>query len=51
MGRELDENPFVRAWRGEAPGTARCTAFERPALWMRSSSLNVDERRFLGDTP
>jgi len=32
IGEEWERNPFIRAWRGLAPGTeARCTAFGLPA--------------------
>jgi len=32
VGREWEENPFIRAWRGADPrGGERCTAFGRPA--------------------
>jgi hydroxyacylglutathione hydrolase len=32
VGREWEENPFIRVWRGVDPeGTGRCTAFGEPA--------------------
>ena len=38
IGEELENNPFVRMWRGlDAPGSRRCTAFGKPAtLFLRA---------------
>ncbi|MCB9915956.1 MAG: MBL fold metallo-hydrolase [Planctomycetes bacterium] len=45
IGREWEENPFVRAWTGrQALGEAPCTAFGRPA------TLLVEARDYDGGT-
>jgi len=43
IGREWEDNPFVRAWRGvDAPTTRRCKAFGRAA------TLLLDARDYDG---
>ena len=38
IGREWEENPFIRLWRGlDAPAERRCTAFGQPARLLLSA--------------